>query len=310
MANMSDSKLAGSPRFAIRAIVFLSLALLAAGAAALLLTRWVNARTAIARVPTGTVVVAAMDLPVGTRLSKEHLGTVEWPLASRPSSALASSGPAEGQIVAAHIFKGEPVLPERLVSGNKGSGLAALLPDGARAVSVRVDDVVGVAGFVHPGDFVDVIVTMRPSDAPGSNFTSKTILQNLKVLAVGKEVEGQTRSGDKVISVTVATLQVDNAQAEMLALAASKGQLLLALRSGADDEIVATRGIVPQRLLAGAEPPEPAVVKLEAPPPRRGRVRVAPVAKPPAVVQPEKQVVEIMRGDLFERRGFEKKGTP
>ena len=304
-----ENKIAGSPRLAVRAIVFLSLALLAAGAAALLLTKWVNTRTAIARVPTGTVIVAAIDLPVGTRLAKEHLASVEWPLASRPASALAEPGPAEGQIVAIRIFKGEPVLPEKLVSGNRGSGLAALLPDGARAISVRVDDVVGVAGFVHPGDFVDVIVTMRPNDNAGSSFTSQTILQNLKVLAVGKEVEGQTKPGEKVISVTVATLQVDNEQAEMLALAASKGQLLLALRSGADAEIVATRGIVPQRLLAGTEPPEPPVVKAEVPP-RRERPRARAAAKPPEPAQPEKQVVEIMRGDLFERRGFEKKGTP
>jgi pilus assembly protein CpaB len=292
--------------------MYLGLALVAAGAAALLLTRWVNARTAMARIPTAKVVVASVDLPIGTRVAKEHLDAVDWPLASRPSAAIAEPGPAVGQIVAARIFKGEPVLPEKLVSGNAGSGLAALLPEGARAVSVRVDDVVGVAGFIHPGDTVDVIVTMRPSEGTGSNFTSKIILQNIKVLAVGKEVDGQARGGDKVIPATVATLQVDSAEAEKLALAASKGQLLLALRSGADDETVATRGVVPSALLAGAEA-APAVTPPHAKPEpthhARSKVRVA--AKQPSAPNPEKQVVEIMRGDLFERRGFEKReGTP
>lgn len=309
MAGIPGSKAGGGSRLVIRAVVLLSLALVAAGAAAFLLTSWVNKRTAIARVPTAKVVVTTIDVPVGTRLAKEHLSTVEWPLASRPGSALAEPSSAEGQIVAAPIFKGEAVLPEKLVSGKRGSGLAALLPDGARAVSVRVDDVVGVAGFVHPGDFVDVIVTMRPGEGAGSTYTSKTILQNLKVLAVGKEVEGQTKIGDKVIPATVATLQVNSAQAEMLALAASKGQLLLALRSGGDDEPVVTRGVVPQALLAGSEPPPPPAVKADPPP--RGRVRSRVAAKPAEAPKPEKQVVEIMRGDLFERRGFEKKaGTP
>src|SRR6266496_4022941 len=309
MAEALDRKArTGGSRSAIRAAVYLGLAGVAAGAAALLVTSWVNARTAMARVPTAKVVVAAIDLPVGTRVAKEHLEAVDWPLASRPSSALAEPSAAVGQIVAARIFKGEPVLPEKLVSGNAGSGLAALLPDGARAVSVRVDDVVGVAGFIHPGDFVDVIVTMRPTEGSGSNFTSKIILQNIKVLAVGKEVDGQPRGGDKVIAATVATLQVDSAEAEKLALAAAKGQLLLALRSGADDETLATHGVAPPALLAGSDT-ESQAAKPE--PPHHGRARPHVTVKQAEAPRPEKQVVEIMRGDLFERRGFEKKdGTP
>ncbi|HSB20129.1 MAG TPA: Flp pilus assembly protein CpaB, partial [Anaeromyxobacteraceae bacterium] len=286
----------GSSRWAIRAAMFLSLALVAAGLAALVLTRWVNARMAAARVPTAQVVVAAVDLPVGTRVAREHLATIEWPLASRPDSAAADPAACEGKVVATRIFKGEPVLAEKLVSGKSGNGLAALLPEGARAVSVRVDDVVGVAGFIHPGDFVDVIVTMRPSESAGS-FTSKIILQSIKVLAVGKEVDAAAR-GDKVLPATVATLQVDSLEAEKLALAASKGQLLLALRSAADGVLVETRGVAPPALLASSEPasPEPA------------RARPARARPPPAKAIPrDKQMVEIMRGDLFERRGFENK---
>jgi len=294
----------GGTRWAIRAALFLSLALVAAVVAALVLTRWVNSRMAIARVPTSKVVVAAMDLPVGTRIAKEHLAAVDWPTASRPSSAADDPASVEGQVVASRIFKGEAVLAEKVVSGKSGSGLAALLPEGARAVSVRVNDVVGVAGFIHPGDFVDVIVTMRPNEGVGSSlFTSKIFLENIKVLAVGKEVDSG-REGDKVIPATVATLQVDSEQAEKLALAASKGQLLLALRSPADGELVETSGITPPVLLAAAEAPPAKPVKVEAPVrARRAHAAVRAKEKP----KEEKQVVEILRGDLFERRGFEKK---
>jgi pilus assembly protein CpaB len=304
----------GASRWVVRAALFLALALVAAGGAALLLTRWVNQRIALARVPTEKVVVATVDLPVGTRLTSDQLEAVDWPMATRPSSATADPAPLAGQIVATHIFKGEAVLPDKLVSGTVG-GLAALLPEGGRAISVRVDDVVGVAGFIHPGDLVDVIVTMRADDSIGVPFTSKIILQGIKVLAVGKEVDARARQGDKVLPATVATLQVDSAQAEMLALAATKGQLLLALRSSTDTGEVATTGVVPRTLLAAVEPPappksaEPAPAPAPAPATARRRAPAPRPAVQPSQPEPraDKKVVEILRGDLFERRNFDKK---
>jgi pilus assembly protein CpaB len=290
---------AGGSRWALRAALFLALALVAAGGAAFLLTRWVNARTAAVRVPTAKVVAAAAELPVGTRLAREHLAVVDWPASSRPGSVVADPAGVEGQIVAARIFKGEPILPEKLVSGKNGSGLAALLPEGARAMSVRVDDVVGVAGFIHPGDFVDVVVTMHADDSGGPS-TAKIILQGIKVLAVGKQVDAQARDRDEG-PATVATLQVNGSQAERLALAAAEGKLLLALRGAADSGIVETRGVGPRALLGGPEPrAEPA------PPPR------VIVMRPREAPKPEKEMVEILRGDLYERRGFEKRkeGSP
>jgi pilus assembly protein CpaB len=298
MAEIADTRRGGgSSRWAVRAGLFLALALVAAGGAALLLTRWVNARMAVARVPTAPVVVAAEDLPVGTRLARKHLRAVDWPEASRPRSATSDPAAWEGRVVASRLYQGEPLLAEKLVSGKAGQGLAALLPEGARAVSVRVDDVAGVAGFVHPGDVVDVIVTMRPSESTGS-YTSKIILQAIRVLAVGKEVDAAAQGNDKVFPSTVATLQVDSLQAERLALAASRGQLLLALRNGADGALVETRGVGPAALLA---PVEPALQAGPAP-----RVAGPPPVPPPATGR-DRQVVEILRGDLFERRQFEKK---
>jgi len=315
MADIPGNQKRGASRWAIRAVVLLALAVGAAGSAALLLTRWVDTQIAIARVPTEPVVVAARDLPVGTRIALEHVQAVEWPAASRPASALVDPTTLQGQIVAAHIYRGEAVLPDKLVSAKAGGDLAALLPEGARAVSVRVDDVVGVAGFVHPGDLVDVIVTLRPEEGSGSPFTSKIILQDIRVLAVGKEVDARARGGDKVLPATVATLQVDSVQAEKLALAASRGQLLLALRNAADTQLVETRGVVASALLGE---PAPVVAEKVAEPPPVVRTHVVtkvvvkeppkaepkPEVKPPP--KPEKQVVEILRGDLFERRNFEK----
>jgi len=317
MADIPANQKKGSSRWAIRGVVLLALAVGAAGSAALLLTRWVDTQIAIARVPTESVVVAATDLPVGTRITLEQLQTVDWPAASRPASALADPASLQGQIVSVHIYKGEAVLPGKLVSAKAGGDLSALLPEGARAVSVRVDDVVGVAGFVHPGDSVDVIVTLRPEGGSSSPFTSKIILQDIRVLAVGKEVDARARGGDKASPATVATLQVDSVQAERLALAASRGQLLLALRNAADTQLVQTRGIVPSALLASGEPAPAVVEKVAEPPPAvrthvitRVVVKEPPKPEPKPEVKPapkpEKEVVEILRGDLFERRNFEK----
>ena len=299
-------------RSAVKAAAFIALAVLTAGGGAWLLTRWVNARAAMGRVATNPAVVAALDLPIGTVIRAENLSVVEWPAASRPASAAADPATLVGRVVATHLFKGEPVLGEKL-AGGKGRGLAALLPDGMRAVAVRVDDVVGVAGFVHPGDFVDVIVTMRPTETSGALPTAKTILQNIKVLAVGKEVDTKERAHDKVLTATVATLMVDSGDAERLALGAAKGQLLLALRSGVDNNIVETDGIAPPALLAAATPtPTPAPAPAPPREPARPRARVAHKTPPPAAAPPaaqgEQHVVEIMRGDLFERRDFDKVG--
>jgi pilus assembly protein CpaB len=291
------------PRPGLRAVLFLVLAVVAAVATALLFRRYVDIRTAAAKVPTTPVVVAAVDLPPATTLRAQALEVIEWPTASVPAGVTREPATLAGRVVAVQIAKGEPILASRLAASDAGRGLSAILPEGMRAAAVRVDDVVGVAGFIHPGDSVDVIVTMKPNDGGGAPPMSKIILQNITVIAVGKEVERKDRGGDRAMPATVATLMVNSEQSEMLALAASKGQLLLTLRNGIDEEIVETRGIVPPRLLTGG-----VVLATEVktgPKPTIRRVVRAP--EPP---KPEKQVVEILRGDLFERRDFEKRGQP
>jgi pilus assembly protein CpaB len=216
-----------------------------------------------------------------------------------------------GRVAITPILKGEPILEAKLASSEAGNGLAALLPEGMRAVAVRVDDVVGVAGFLHPSDNVDVIVTMKPRDDGNSPTVSKIILQNIRVLAVGKEVTHGERNLDKSIPATVATLMVDSEQSERLALASTKGKILLSLRSRLDLADVDSDGITPPVLLAGApvatpvaSAPKPSRPARASRPRRSAQPRVV-TAAPSAG---EKQVVEVIRGDLFEKRDFQKEG--
>jgi pilus assembly protein CpaB len=169
-----------------------------------------------------------------------------------------------------------------------------------RALAVRVDDVVGVAGFIHPGDSVDVIATLR-SEGGNSATSSKVILQDIKVLAVGKELDHRSRGADKVVPATVATLMVDAEQSERLALAAAQGKILLTLRGGADREVVATKGVTPATLLAAVSEQPSAATSSGS----RRSTRVRPI-QPEQPARPA-EVVEILRGDLFERRDFQKK---
>jgi pilus assembly protein CpaB len=303
---------AGRRRTGLRAAGFTAVAAVAAIAAALLLTRYLDRRTDALRIPTVKVVVAAVDLPIATALRPDVLAIVDWPAASKPAGAFSDLGPLRGRVVVTPVFQGEAILAPKLASTDAGSGLAALLPAGMRAVAVRVDDVVGIAGFLRPGDQVDVIVTMKPSEGGTVPPVSKIVLQSVRVLAVGKDIAQRDRNQDKPVAATVATLMVDAPQSEKLALAATKGQILLALRSRVDTETAATSGITPPALLAGAPvisaappaaPPPPRAVPVAA----RGRsARPAPAPAAAPARAPE-QMIEILRGDLYERRGFQEK---
>ena len=288
-----------SRRGAFRAVGFLALAVVAAVGSALLLTRYMEARTAAARVPTRSVLVAAIDIPVGTEIRPEHIRPMEWPVASVPEGALADRAAVEGKVVSARVVKGEPVLAVKLAGS--GGGLSALLPPGMRAAAVRVDDVVGVAGFIHPGDTVDVIATIRHDGGQGTS--SKVILQRIKVLAVGKELDQRVKSNEKAVPATVATLMVDAEDSERLALAATQGKILLTLRSGADTDVVTTRGVTATTLLATSADAKPAPATTA----RSRVVRREKVAE--KGVEKRGETVEILRGDMFERRDFQQRAA-
>lgn len=311
----------GSRRAGSRAVVFWGVAAVAGLGAALMIARYLDRKTVTVSAPIDKIVVAAIDLPMATRLTAEHLKMVEWPVSALPPGAIKDTKDVVDRVLTSHLIAGEPIRAPLLAAKDAGNGLAALIPQHMRAMAVRVDDVVGVAGFIHPDDRVDVIVTLRPPKPADAESTSKVILQNVKVLAVGKEIEVADQNRRQASPAAVATLLVSPEQAEKLALASNEGRLILTLRSWTDGAAVDTSGMNPSALLAEpgaaalAPVPAPTVAAAgkeePAPPPitraRKRRRKIAGVGPEPERAQPAK--VEILRGDRFEERKFDHKGS-
>ncbi len=311
---MDDLKLGGRSRrdleprrFGARAFLFWALALGAGSAAAYLIHAYVKTNVRMAAPPTSKIALAALDLDLATTLQPEHIHMVDWPDSVAAPNAVRNAKDAVGRVLLSKVVKGQMLLEPMFAPRDSGKGLAALIPPTMRAVAVRVDDVVGVAGFIHPEDRVDVIVTIRPTKPENAEPTSKVILQNVEVLTVGTEMETKDTTRNKPIPVTVATLLVTPEGSEKLALAANQGRLLLTLRSRSDDKIAETAGVVPSVLLASEArapvAPEPTGRRTRNTPSTGEKPPLASDVKPP----PEKQVVEILRGDRFEQRKFEVK---
>jgi pilus assembly protein CpaB len=299
----------GPRSFGVRAFLFWVLALGAGGAAAYLIHSYVRSNTKAAAPVTSKVALAALDLDLATTIQPEHVKMVDWPDSVAAPTAVRNQQDAVGRVLLSKVVKGQILLDAMFAPRDSGKGLAALIPPTMRAVAVRVDDVVGVAGFIHPEDRVDVIVTIRPSKPENAEPTSKVILQNIEVLTVGKELETKDNARNKPIPVTVATLLVTPEQTEKLALAANQGKLLLTLRSRLDSSQTETPGMVASALLGESvrnlAPVEPSGSRRSRPAPS-----AAPVVAETGPKPPEKQTVEILRGDRFEQRKFEVKEAP
>ncbi len=191
-----------------------------------------------ARVEVVGVVVAARRLEVGERISGGMVRVARWSKESVPKGSYGGVKAVEGQVVARELEEGEPVLAGQLVGGEGGGGvLPLLIPAGMRAMAVAVDEVSDIAGFVLPGARVDVLLALS---GLGGGMRSRTVLQDVLVLAVAQEVE---RRGGRPKTARVVTLLVRPEQAERLALAARSGTLRLALRSYGDRGRVASRGV-------------------------------------------------------------------
>jgi len=236
--------------------------------------------------PTSPVVVAAADLDLGAELRQDDVKVVEWPANAIPAGAISNAEEVVGRGLIMPVIQNEPILPMKMASKEAGAGLPPIIPPGFRAVSVRVNEVIGVAGYVLPGTHVDVVATVSPSNQ-NTDMTSKVILTNVMVLAAGTKIDRETDK-NKPVPVTVVTLLVDPQQSERLTLAAIEGKIQLALRNPLDSATPVTQGVRPAGLLGAV--PVPRAYKA-----RTGQTaKVEGVAPPPAA---EPITVEIIRGD-------------
>jgi pilus assembly protein CpaB len=298
-------------RSGTRAALFWAFALVAGLGTALLLARYLDKRPGGTTVAVTGVVVAATDLPLAAKLKIEDLKVIEWPAEHLPPGSMSDPKELVGRVTISRILAMQPLLPGMLAAKNAGSGLAALIPANMRAIAVRVDDVVGVAGFIHADDRVDVLVTLRPT-TPGAQSTTKVFLQNVKVLAVGQEVDNGDKTRLHATQATVATLLVSPQDAERLVMAQAEGRIMLTLRSWTDSQPVATDGVSPSELVGGgpvaAKEPAPVAGAPAHQAGRRGKGKGGP-PPPPTIASeaaPQTDKVEILRGDRYESRNFQR----
>jgi len=244
-------------------------------------------------IPTVPVVVAAADLDIGAELTREDIRIIDWPANAAPANAISDPKDAIGRGIVLPLIQNEPILPMKLASKESGSGLPPAIPPGLRAVSVRVNEVIGVAGYVLPGTRVDVLATVSPTGQNG-DMTSKVILTNVQVLAAGTKIERDT-DRNKPLAVSVVTLLVDPEEAERLTLASTEGKIQLALRNPLDKTMPATHGIRPAALFGLGAPTRTAVARTRVA--SASQALPASPAKPVAVAAPELPTIEIIRGD-------------
>ena len=240
-------------------------------------------------IPTRPVVVAAADLDVGAELTREELRIIEWPANALPAGAFNDPKDVIGRGIVLPVIQNEPILPNKLGGKDAGGGLPPAIPPGLRAVSVRVNEVIGVAGYVLPGTRVDVVATVSPS-GQNNDITSKVVLTNVQVLAAGTKIERDGENKNKAMPVTVVTLLVNPEEAERLTLASTEGKIQLALRNPLDKTTPLTQGIRPAALLGYGAPVRTAVARART---TTGGPAVATIPMPAL----EMQTVEIIRGD-------------
>jgi pilus assembly protein CpaB len=207
------------------------------------------------------VVVATVDLPPGSKLRPEHLKVIQWPAESLPVGVMSASDLLTDRVVFLPIVAGEPMMESKLAPKGTSGGLTAIITTGKRAMSVKVDEIIGVAGFVMPGSFVDVLVTLEDRVNQKLDAAAQTILQNVRVLTSGQKIVNEK---NQPVLVNVVTLEVTPEEAEKLALAANRGRLQLALRNQVDREETQTFAIhTPQLIREQSRPHHLA----ESPPP-------------------------------------------
>lgn len=231
------------------------------------------------------VAVAKVPIPIGSKIIPEQIMVVQFPKESTPDGAFDTPEKLAGRVAVVNIAAREPITEARLAPEGTAAGLSAVIPEGYRAMTVKVDDAAGISGFIQPGALVDVVVVIDPREGSGmQDPISKIVLQNIKVLANGQNID-KPKDEREANSVKAVTLQVTPEQAEKLALASNEGKLQLVMRNQIDQGDEQTQGVNKRSLLTGEsaiKAPEPGSLKSEQPKQeaRPAVRRSAPVAKP------------------------------
>ena len=253
----------------------------------------------------GNVVVAKQEIQLGEKITAEQLALTPIPNGSLPEGVFRKIDEVVGRVAITPIGVRETITTMKLAPAGTGGGLSAVIPEGYRAMTVKVDDVVGVSGFIMPGSFVDVVAIILPvvqQGAENQGPISKIVLQNIKVLASGPKIDSPENQREPT-AVKAVTLQVTPEQAEKLVLAANEGKLQLVMRSYSDQEDTETKGANKRTLLSGEtfvpQPPPPSekaqqsqLVARRAP---VKRVVVIPKEEKP-VAPPVNRTVEFIEG--------------
>lgn len=295
-----DVKARGTKMKNTRAVVMIVISVIIGLAAVVLASKWVRQQGAM---NTDKVVVAARDMDLGTRLTPESLKLSEWPKESLPQGAMLGETALgelikhpqsqEPRVLKVSVSRGEPILEPKLAPVGTKGGLSAVIGEGKRAITVRVNDVVGVAGFALPGNYVDVLVNTQDENAKNNDkdqTISKIVLERILVLAVAQEAS-RDETQPKVVNAV--TLEVSPEQAEKLDLARSIGTLSLVLRNQVDASPVTTDGIYKRDLLNRLPEPE---IASQPGAPKVIVKRVYVSRKPAAPSAPSKEKVEVIKG--------------
>jgi pilus assembly protein CpaB len=263
----------------------MAIAVILAFAAVIVAARWINAQ---ASGNINKVAVAQVDISLGARLTPDMVRMVDWPSNALPPGAINDPKLLETRVTRTSIQHGEPIMEGKLAPPGTQGGLSAVVAEGKRAMTVRVNDVVGVAGFALPGNFVDILVNTQDDRAKASGGAelaiSKIVLERILVLAVAQE---SSRDDNKPKVVNAVTLELTPDQVEKLDLARSVGTLSLVLRNQIDPAPVNTGGATKESLL-GLKPLEPVAAPRAAAP--------APVRQAPRAPAPPAESVKVITG--------------
>jgi pilus assembly protein CpaB len=244
-----------------------------------------NRPVTVVKTPEKNIVVAAGSLPLGTLLKDENLKFVPWPAPNLPPGYFERKEDLVSRGIVQPLVENEPILESKLAPKGTGAGLPPIIPKGMRAVSIRANEIIGVAGFVTAGTRADVIVTASPLGS--TEQISKIVLQNVEVATAGQVIQKDPEG--KPMTVTVVTLYVTPEDSEKITNASTQGQFQLALRHPLDLDEVKTRGVQLSQLMRGGIP-------APAPSPVRKAPRVPQVIAAPPPVAPATNI-EVIKGE-------------